>query len=326
MNKYWNLNKGDEIRVIAPSRNLNLIGKPNTDLAIKVLEEMGFKVTFGKNVYENGRRFSSSIESRVNDIHEAYQDKNVKLILTVIGGFNSNQLLPYLDWSLIKNNPKPLCGFSDITALIVSIYAKTQNINFYGPHFSSFAMIQNSEFIKQQFKEMFLETDEPFKMKESDKWSDDMWFLDQENRVFEQNTKRFVINPGIAQGKLFGGNLSTIALIRDTEYWPDLNDDMIFFTESVSAYSYDEFERMLVSLTQSKWFKNVKALMIGRMQNGSKLSLEEIKEIIDNIDVLKNIPVIANLDFGHTMPLSILPVGLEAKLDTSKEDFLIVER
>lgn len=81
---------------------------------------------------------SSSIRSRVADIHEAFNDSSVKAILTVIGGFNSNQLLPYLDYDLISENPKILCGFSDITALATAIYTQTELITYSGAHFSSF--------------------------------------------------------------------------------------------------------------------------------------------------------------------------------------------
>jgi len=97
------LKQGDEIRIIAPSRSLALLSQENKDLATKKLEELGFKVTFGFNVDEKDEFISSSIESRVKDIHDAFSDKNVKAILTVIGGFNCNQLLSYLDYDLIKN-------------------------------------------------------------------------------------------------------------------------------------------------------------------------------------------------------------------------------
>ena len=121
------LKKGDEVRVIAPSQSMRILGKDCIEIAKKRLEDMGLKVTFGKNVMNSmsDNYNCASIEDRIEDLHEAFRDTNVKAIMTAIGGFNSNQLLDYIDYELIKENPKILCGFSDITALLEAIHAKT---------------------------------------------------------------------------------------------------------------------------------------------------------------------------------------------------------
>ncbi|MBU4691169.1 S66 family peptidase [Mycoplasma zalophi] len=319
MNKFMFLKPGDEIRVIAPARSLKLIGEINTDLAIKKLESMGFKVTFGKNVYEVENRLSGSIEKKVEDLHEAFLDKNVKAILTVIGGFNSHQLLPYINWEIIKNNPKIFCGFSDITSLHLAILKHAKFPVFYGPHFSSFAMLKNSEYIEKQFRNMFLSEDKEVQLESSELWSDDLWFIDQENRKLEKNTGWWNIQDGKAKGKILGGNLSTLLLINPTSNFPDVKEDTILAIETVSLYDYDNFERMLVSLIQSPWFKHVKGLMIGRFCLGSNISKEDLVTMLTTKPELKNIPIIANLDFGHSMPLSVIPLGLEAELKINNE-------
>ena len=91
--------KGDEIRVVAPARGIKIIGQETRDIAAKRFAAMGLKVTFGKNTTDENwdRMGSSSIEKRVEDIHDAFADRNVKAVFTIIGGANSNQLLPYLD-------------------------------------------------------------------------------------------------------------------------------------------------------------------------------------------------------------------------------------
>jgi muramoyltetrapeptide carboxypeptidase LdcA involved in peptidoglycan recycling len=100
---------GDEVRIIAPSRSLSLLSEETIRLAKENFEKQGLEVTFSKNCKESDMFMSSSIESRVEDIHQAFKDKNVKAIFTVIGGFNANQILKYLDYGLIQNNPKILC-------------------------------------------------------------------------------------------------------------------------------------------------------------------------------------------------------------------------
>ena len=146
------LKRGDEIRVIAPSRSLSLLSENLIRSAKERLMQEGFIVSFSKNCREFDMFMSSSIESRVEDIHEAFADPNVKAILTVIGGFNSNQLLEYLDYGLIKNNPKIICGYSDITALNNAITAKTGLVTYSGLHFSSWGMEKDFDYDLEYFK------------------------------------------------------------------------------------------------------------------------------------------------------------------------------
>ena len=126
------------------------------------LEEEGFKVTFAEHVMNSfdDEYNCAKIEDRVKDLEEAFKDKNVKAILTVIGGYNSNQLLKYIDYDVIKENPKILCGYSDITALLDSIYAKTGLVTYYGPHYSSFGMKKGFEYTLEYFRKMFIEENE----------------------------------------------------------------------------------------------------------------------------------------------------------------------
>ena len=99
------LKSGDEIRIVAPSRSLKIISEETRNNANKVFEKLGLKLTFSKNCENCDDFMSSSVEDRIEDLHEAFADKKVKAIFTVIGGYNCNQLLKYLDYELIKNIP-----------------------------------------------------------------------------------------------------------------------------------------------------------------------------------------------------------------------------
>jgi len=127
MQKFYpeKLKSGDKIAIIAPSRSLAVISKENRDIANERFKELGFELVFGRHIEENDSFSSSSIKSRISDLHEAFKNSEIKAVITVIGGFNSNQLLKYIDWGLIKNNPKIFLGYSDITALQNAIFAKT---------------------------------------------------------------------------------------------------------------------------------------------------------------------------------------------------------
>lgn len=323
MNIPLKLNKGDLIRVIAPACSLGIIGDEVKEIAIKNIESLGLRVSFGKNVDEIDDFGSSSIQSRIEDLHDAFRDKEVKGIFTAIGGFNSNQLLRYIDWNLIKNNPKILCGYSDITALSNAIYAKTGMITYNGMHFSTFGQQQLQNYNIDHFQKCLF-TDEAFTVVASAKWSDDVWYSNQDKRNFMHNDGWWVINDGKAQGTVLGGNLATMRLLYGTEYMPAIKDDTVFFIED-DHYTTDdvtEFDRNLQSLIHQHNFENVTAIVIGRFQVGSKMTNELITKIVKSKEELSHIPVVANVDFGHTDPIFTFPIGGEVIVDTKDEGSL----
>lgn len=311
------LEKGSHIRVIAPSRSLSIIGKDDLKTSQKRLEDLGFTVSFGKNVEEMDDFASSSIESRVSDIHDAFSDSTVDGILTIIGGYNANQLVDELDYDLIKANPKVLCGFSDITALSTAIYAKTGLVSYSGPHFSSWAMQQGFEYSMDYFLKCCTKT-EPFEVISSETWSDDLWFMDQEKRDFIENDGYWVLNNVDAQveGRIIGAHMRCLNAYQGTEYWPSL-ENSILFVEDDAEIDAALFDRQLQSLIHQSDFKGVKAIVIGRFQKDSKITRELLQQIINSKKALKNIPVIANADFGHTTPIFTFPIGGTVCLELS---------
>lgn len=150
------LKAGDEIRIISPANSLGIIAGDQISYAKKLLEHLGFTISFAGHAYELDTFSSSSIASRVEDIHNAFSDPNVSGILTTLGGHNSNQLLRELDYNLIAANPKRLCGYSDITVLSHAIYAKTGLITYSGPHFSTFGMHLGNEYTVDYFVKMMM--------------------------------------------------------------------------------------------------------------------------------------------------------------------------
>lgn len=309
------LKAGDTIRVIAPSCSMGIISESNRTLAVQALKNLGLSVTFGKHVDECDIMRSSSVESRLQDLHDAFADPDVRAILTVIGGHNSNQLLDGIDYNLISRNPKILCGFSDITALSNAIYHKTSLVTYSGVHFSSFAMQKGFEYTQAFFKRMLFESAEIL-IEPSLTWSDDAWFLDQENRVFHENQGYWLLQPGEARGHIVGGNLSTLLLLHGTPYMPSLNDTILFLeADSITeGHCVPEFDRAFQSLIQQPDFNKVKGIVIGRFEEKFGMDLERLTFIIESKPELKNLPIIANADFGHTTPIFTFPIGGTATL------------
>ena len=175
------IKRGDEIRIIAPSRSMSILKDDVVYNAKRRLEKEGFKVSFGRNVLKtiNDDFKCASIKDRIEDLHDAYKDKNVKMIITAIGGYNVNQLLDYIDYNIIQENPKIICGFSDITALVNAIYAKTGVITYLGVQYFNFGMKYGFEYSMEYFKKIFTQNKDIL-IEPSKEWSNDKWMKEQQ--------------------------------------------------------------------------------------------------------------------------------------------------
>lgn len=304
--------KGDEIRIIAPSRSMSILSEEGIVAATARLEALGFRVTFGQHVYDCDLHSSSSIRARLADLHDAFTDDNVKAILTAIGGFNSNELLPYIDYDVIKNHPKILCGYSDITALANAITAHCHLITYSGPHFSSFQM-EELQTYQTEFFMKCLTQHAPYDVTPSEQWSDDAWYLPNCTRSLEQTAWR-VYTEGVANGRLFGGNLCTLNLLQGTPHMPPLQNSIVCI-EDDEGTNPETFARDLASLLQ--YAPTIKGLLIGRFQRTSNMSDEQLRFILEKHPQLQTIPVMYNMDFGHTQPIVTLPIGGTVHIDTT---------
>ncbi len=317
------LQKGDGVRIIAPARSLAMISQETRDIANhRLQEELGLKLTFGEHVEEKDDFISSSVASRIADLHAALADKTVKGILTVIGGFNSNQLLDAIDWNLIKSNPKIMCGFSDITAINNAFFAKTGLVSYSGPHYSTFGQKLHFDYTLDYFKKCVMSSD-PFKVIPSKEWSDDEWYLNQDVRNPIPNEGYWVIHPGKAQGTILGANLCTLNLLQGTQYMPDLTNSVLFLEDDYESQPH-HFDRDLQSLIHLPNFSRVKGLAIGRFQKRSNVTRKLLEQIINTKKALEAMPVIANVDFGHSDPKITFPVGGTVSLDVSPSSTKII--
>lgn len=271
---------------------------------------MGLEVSFGKHVADETLFNSSSIENRLADLHEAFLDKGTRLILPVVGGYSSNQLLSHIDYNLITKNPKAICGSSDITALISAIYVKTGLTVYSGPMFFHFGERRGFNYSLDYFKKCLFSS-EPFDLNAAEYWSNDRWAAEQEDRLFIDNSGYWVVNQGEATGTLVGGNLTTLNLLQGTEYFP-VGQDSILFIEATSELTPQAFERNLQALTMQTQFMGVRGLLVGRFPLAAKMSEDLLAQIVKTKKALATIPVVANMDFGHTSPMITLPIGGQA--------------
>ena len=307
------LKKGDHIRVVSPSSSIQSIGGFNVNVSAKEkLEELGFDLSFSSNYFEHDLFDSASIASRVEDLHEAFVDPSVDAILATIGGFNCNELLPYLDYDLIAQNPKIFCGYSDTTALLNAIYTKTGMQTYMGPSYSSFKMKEGQEYQSQSWLNAVTQDD--YDLVPSKEWSSDPWYDPTKPRHF-MPTEWKVYNAGSASGTIIGGNLSTFSLLRGTPYAPQA-ENYILFVEEAEGYPPEHFLRELAALLQA--YPSPQAVIIGRFPKECEMTEEILLAILDKHPLLKTIPVLYDVDFAHTQPLFTITIGGQVTLDTEK--------
>tara|TARA_R110002167_G_scaffold146776_5_gene338369 strand:- start:657 stop:1574 length:918 start_codon:yes stop_codon:yes gene_type:complete len=296
---------------------LSLISKNVRTFAERKFSELGLDITFGRSANELDEFSSSSIESRVNDLHSAFLDKSIKGIIAAVGGYNSNQLLRYLDWNLIKNNPKLFVGFSDTSALQNAIYAKTGLVTYSGPTYSTFGQMLGSEYTLEYFKKCVIDDGE-FDVFPSELWSDCGWHADQRKLEEHKNDGWLPINMGSAEGTILGANICTFNLLQGTEYFPNLTNSILFLEDDGESKIF-HFDRDLQSLLHLPEFKKVGGIIIGRFQKASDIKADDLIKSIKEKRELSDIPVLAGVDFGHTDPMITFPIGGRAKFVVGSE-------
>ena len=293
------LQKGDEIRIIAPSRSLAIVRDEIFNKALFNLKNQGFHVTFSKHSREKDDWNSSSIQSRVEDIHEAFLDNNVKAILTAIGGFNVNQILEHIDYDIIRQHPKILCGYSDITALLSAVYAKTDLVTYHGAHFSTFGFEIEPEYMQKAFLDCV--------MKEGS-------LTLKPSQIAKEYTD---IQQGVCEGTIIGGNLCTLNLLQGTQFMPQADDIVLFLEDDniMGDYFIYEFDRNFQSLLQAYGTEKIKGVVFGRFDDSCKMSTDVVKRIIAD-KLPKDIPVLFGVDFGHVFPMITFPIGGRVRIET----------
>jgi len=318
------MNKKGKIAVIAPAESLKKVSENRIFAQSRIEKELNMKVIYGKSSMKAGLLNSASIKERVTDLHSAFLNNDVEIILCAKGGYNSNELLEYIDWDIIKNNSKPIIGLSDITVLLNAIYAKTKIITYLGPTFIDFAEKKGFEYSLEYFKKaLFLKE---FSIEQSNEWTNDSFFRNQDNKTYIKNEGPLILQKGKAVGRIVGGNLCSLNLLQGTNYMPPLKDHILFIEDDDLAGEsfFGEFNRNLTSLLQTKDAKKIKALIIGRNQPTSHMDIIKSKYAFLTKMLSKSIPIIIDVDFGHTTPRITLPIGGTAEITATSTTAKIV--
>lgn len=289
------LKVGDTIGVVAPSNPIIDENIEEIEKARKIIEEKGFKVKYSKNLFSNTNGYSASAKEKAEDINSMFEDKEVKMIWCAKGGENSNSVFDYLDYEMIKKNPKIICGFSDITSITNIISAKTGLVTFSGTNFKTIATDETDYSLKQILNR----------------------FVDNKLELGEKEDKYVTIHEGTGEGELIGGNLSLTRGLVEGKYKIDFEDKILFLEELGFETGPALASNYLYYMKQNGVFDKIKGLWIGNYEHESNISLEKI--VLDVLDNEYDFPIIKSNNFGHIDTKTVIPIGTKVKIDTSKE-------
>ncbi|MDE1849023.1 MAG: LD-carboxypeptidase [Nanoarchaeota archaeon] len=284
------------------------------------LRSKGFEIVEAKNLRKKTGHSAGSIMERVEEIHKLLKNKKVDILMAYWGGANTNQLLNYLDYSLFAKFNKPIIGFSDTTALLLSVNKFSGITTFLGPAGITFDKPSPFEYTFDYFKKILIEKEKDILIEDSKEFADDQYFLrkDSNHRIKNKNGGRKVFRGGSARGKIIAGNLQTLLVLSGTKFFPDLRGKILFIEEAEEENT-QMIHRFFTQLSQIIDLNTLAGICIGRFSSQSGFSNTDSEEMIYE-DVFKGIkiPILYNLDFGHTDPMFTIPIGGEAIIDTDK--------
>ena len=266
--------------------------------AKKFFESKGFNVKLSENIFDKDRYLAGSDDKKLEELHKFFSDSEIDIIMCARGGYGAIRLVNRIDYDLIKKNPKILCGFSDVTALLLRIYKKTGMVVYHGP-------MATSDF-----------GDEPHPLTPFLKERENTYIcfsdaIKGEKLQFQGNK---IYKDGSAQGIIWGGNLATVVSLCGLDFIPD--EDFVFFAEDLNeqVYKIDKMFQQLINI--DKFRQNCKGIVLGDFLDcGNEEWLQEYFEELAN---RLEIPIVGGFKITHEREKITVPIGRQAKLAVNK--------
>ncbi len=305
------LKRGDLVALFNPS---GFADDALIQRATNNLEKLGFRVMQAKHLRASRGNTAGTIGQRLTDLHTLFAHREVRALWAARGGSGTAQLLPYIDYNLVARNPKIVIGYSDLTSLLLALYAKSGLVTFHGPVASS----GFTPFTVSHLDAVLIEGRATHVMSTADEHA--------KRAIDEPNFVQRVLNGGSAEGTLLGGNLSVLASMIGTPYLPNLRDSLLFL-EEISEAPY-RIDRMLTQLEHSAALAQVRAVMLGVFvkcePKADEASLVLSQALTDHFSS-RPIPSAYGLSFGHIASQWVLPIGARARFDADARALTLLE-
>jgi len=304
------LRLGDTVGLIAPANATFL--QVELDLARETLEALGLRVKAGAHLLDRYGYLAGRDADRAADVNALFADRDVRAVLALRGGWGSARLLPHLDYAAIRRHPKVLMGYSDVTALLNAVHARTGLVTFHGP----VGISTWTPFSIESMAAVLFEGDTPTLANP----------VELRDGLVQVEDRIQTITAGRARGRLLGGNLTVLTAIVGTPYLPDL-DGAILFLEDTGEAVY-RMDRMLTHLKLAGLLGRIKGFVFGRCtdckpgEGYGALTLDEV--FADHVKPL-GVPAFRGSMIGHIDRQFTVPVGLPAEIDADAGTIRLLE-
>lgn len=303
MKKLKVLKTGDTIGLICPS---SAEDPEKIKYGIELIKSFGFNIKEGNHIYDRKGYLAGEDRHRAEDLMNMFKDPEVDMVLCIRGGYGAMRILPYLDFSVIADNPKIFMGFSDVTVLLNNIYKQCNFPTFHGPMGTS-----------------NLKDEHTFRS-----FMDSIKCIKEDKHIIKNpvDIKSFPLIKGKAIGNLVGGNLCLICSTLGTPYEIDFENNILFI-EDIGESPY-KIDRMLTQLLLSGKIQKCSGVILGGFtdcelkNHTNSLTLDEV--FTDRLLNL-NIPILSNFSSGHCYPKLTIPIGTKISLDSEKGEIEVLE-
>jgi muramoyltetrapeptide carboxypeptidase len=303
--------RGQTVGIISPSAAS--ADRMEYTFAKEAMEAMGLKVKVGDNFKNRFGHLAGTDEERAADFNAMFADPEVKAIICLRGGSGAARILPLIDYEQVKANPKPLLGYSDITALHCALQSQTGLISFHGPNGSG----SWNSFHANQFQQLFFDQ-KLLNFKNEVTKGDDL--VAKGNRIQ-------TLTKGTVEGKILGGNLTVLTALSGTPYYPDFQD-AILFIEDVGEDPY-RIDRMMSTLKLNGTLGKIKGFVFGQCSDckpGSGYGAFTVDQIMDQYIIPLGIPAYFGAMIGHISKQFIIPVGARVRLNADQGSITLLEK
>ena len=324
------LNPGDTIGFFSPSSAATAWAPNRFARAKAYLAAQGFELKAGSLTGEQDHWRSGSIAARAAELNALIRDPQVRAIMSVIGGRNSNSLLPYLDFDALKRDPKIVIGYSDVTALLLGIHAQTGLVTFYGPalvaSFGELSPLVDETLAGFLSVCMAGGASLPHRLPTPTQWTEERLDWEHQTRAKQCWPNRLIsVGTGRVRGRLIGGNLNTLAGIWGSPFMPSIERGDILLLED-SLKTAETVERSFAHLKLCGVFERIGALVLGKhelfnAQGSGRRPLDILLEVVGE----PTFPILAEYDCAHSHPMLTLPLGIEAELDLDAQSLTLCE-
>lgn len=333
--------KGDKVAIVSPSWAGASVFPERYAAGKKQLEEeFGLIAVEAPNSMIGAEENAANPQKRAEDINWAVKNEEIKAIIPVIGGDDAVRILPYLDYEAIRKNPKILLGYSDGTVLhLAFLHAGVRSI--YGPTIMAGGFAENGgmfDYFKNSVRKTLLSADVIGKIEPNTKgWTDEeLSWRDPKNQLMKRKLKKSGGNKvlqgkGKVRGHLFGGCVEVLEMLKGTPVWPDkdfFSGAILFFETSEEAPSVDYVVRALRNYAATGILERANGIIVGRGANLPEDEQDRYDQAFMHVvqkECHLNIPIISQMDFGHTDPMFLLPYGAKAEIDADVGEFSVLD-